>query len=46
MNILIAGDLHFNKNQFQWLADQKEYFDCLCLTGDLLDGDNHEYIVV
>lgn len=43
MNILIAGDLHFNKNQYQWLADQKEYYDCLCLTGDLLNGDSDDF---
>lgn len=43
MNILLAGDLHFNKTQFQWLADQKEYYDCLCLTGDFLDGDSDDF---
>lgn len=40
MNILVAGDLHFNKTHFKWLADQKESYDCLCLTGDFLDGDS------
>ena len=34
MNILVAGDLHFNKPQFRWLEEQKENYDCLCLTGD------------
>jgi len=43
MNILIAGDLHFNKTQFQWLADQKESYDCLCLTGDFLNGDADDF---
>lgn len=39
MNILLTGDLHFNKSQYQWLEDQKESYDCFCLTGDFLDGD-------
>ncbi len=37
MNILIAGDLHFNKSQFRWLEEQQDNYDCLCLTGDFLD---------
>jgi len=44
MNILIAGDLHFNLTQFHWLADQKESYDCLCLTGDLLNGDSDDFM--
>lgn len=43
MNILIAGDLHFNKTQLQWFSDQKEYYYCLCLTGDLLDGNSYDF---
>lgn len=37
MNILVAGDLHFNIEQFRWLEKHKESYDCLCLTGDFLD---------
>ena len=37
MKILVVGDLHFIKPQFMWIEKQKEQFDCLCLTGDLLD---------
>lgn len=36
MIILVAGDLHFNKPQFRWLEEQKDNYDCLCLTGDLI----------
>ena len=43
MKILSAGDLHFNKTQFKWLADQKESCDCLCLMGDLLDIDSGNF---
>ena len=39
IRILVAGDLHFNKVQFQWLEEQKENFECFCLTGDFL-GDH------
>ena len=38
MRILVAGDLHFNKVHFQWLAEQQGHYDCLCLTGDFVDG--------
>jgi len=44
MNLLIAGDLHFNKTQFQWLSDQKGTYDCLCLTGDFLNGESDDLI--
>lgn len=44
MNILITGDLHFNKAQFKWLSDQKETYDCLCITGDLLNGESDNFI--
>ncbi|GAM10473.1 calcineurin-like phosphoesterase superfamily domain protein [Geobacter sp. OR-1] len=44
MKILVAGDLHFNKTQFQWLADQKSSYDCLCLTGDFLDSTSDDFI--
>lgn len=37
MKVLVAGDLHFMKSQFQWIESQKHTYDCLCLTGDLLD---------
>ena len=40
MKILLAGDLHFNKSQFQWLEDQRDVFDCFCLAGDFLDGQS------
>lgn len=43
MKILLAGDLHFNKPQFQWLAEQKENYDCLCLTGVFLDEHLGEF---
>ncbi len=43
MNILITGDLHFNKSQFQWLAEEKKMYDCLCITGDLLDGNSADF---
>jgi len=43
VNILLSGDLHFNKDQFRWLKDQKNKYDCLCLTGDFLDGDSGDY---
>ena len=37
MKILITGDLHFIKPQFKWIEEQKNQYDCLCLTGDFLD---------
>lgn len=43
MNILIAGDLHFNKTQFQWLSDQKNAYDCLCITGDSLNSESDDF---
>lgn len=38
MRILLTGDLHFNKQHFQWLSEQQDNYDCLCLTGDFVDG--------
>lgn len=43
MKILLTGDLHFNKSQFQWLEEQKDHYDCFCLAGDLLDGHSGEF---
>ena len=40
MKILLTGDLHFNKFQFQWLVNQKDHYDCFCLAGDFLDGQS------
>lgn len=43
MKIMLAGDLHFNKIQFQWLEEQKNSYDCLCLTGDFLDSGSADF---
>lgn len=37
MKILAAGDLHFNKEKYETLADMSFDCDVLCLTGDYLD---------
>jgi predicted phosphodiesterase len=43
MKLLIAGDLHFNKGHFQWLSEQQDQYDCLCLTGDFVDGQREGF---
>ena len=43
MKILLAGDLHFNKSQFEWLECQKDNYHCFCLAGDFLDGKSGEF---
>lgn len=37
MRILVAGDLHFDKEQFEWIHKRQFDFGCICLTGDYLD---------
>ncbi|HIJ96675.1 MAG TPA: metallophosphoesterase [Desulfuromonadales bacterium] len=43
MKILLTGDVHFNTSQFQWLKDQQESYDCICLAGDFLGGNSGEF---
>jgi len=43
MIILLAGDLHYNIQQFQWLKRQKENYDCLCLTGDFISENSDDF---
>jgi len=43
MIILLAGDLHYNMQQFQWLEEQKGKYDCLCLTGDFISQQSDDF---
>lgn len=44
MKILHTTDLHFNKNWFEWIANQQNNFDVFCITGDFLDDFKEEQI--
>ncbi|NBK99233.1 MAG: metallophosphoesterase [Erysipelotrichia bacterium] len=37
MKILHCSDLHFYKPWYEWISQQQDAFDVLCLTGDFLD---------
>ena len=43
MQIWLTGDLHFNKEQFEYLYHNQSGYDLLCLSGDLLDGAVDDY---
>ncbi len=43
MKILVTGDLHFKKQQFQWIEAHQNDYDCLCLTGDFLDSARDDF---
>lgn len=42
MKILHTTDLHFNKNWFNWIEKQQDYYDVFCITGDFLDDSKNE----
>lgn len=42
MEILVTGDLHFDKDKFKELSKALVDCDILCLTGDYLDDHNEE----
>lgn len=37
MRILHCTDFHYRQRWFEWLAAEAPRYDCVCLTGDLLD---------
>ncbi len=43
MRLFVTGDIHFNKSHFQWIKKNENQFDCLCITGDLIDDVRDEY---
>ena len=43
MQIWLTGDLHFNKEQFEYLYNKQSSYDLLCLSGDLLSGASDDY---
>ena len=43
MQIWLTGDLHFNREQFEYLYRNQSHYDLLCLSGDLLDGAVDDY---
>lgn len=45
MKILHTTDLHFNKHWFEWLSNQEEHYDVLCITGDFLDDSKKETLL-
>jgi Icc-related predicted phosphoesterase len=38
MTLLHCTDLHFNQQWYEWIANQQEYYDAFCITGDFLDA--------
>lgn len=42
MRVLVAGDLHFDKEHFEWIQKRQFDFECICLTGDYLDLNKGE----
>ncbi|MEA2016822.1 MAG: metallophosphoesterase family protein [Campylobacterota bacterium] len=44
MKILHTTDLHFNKKWFEWIVNEQNNYDAICITGDFLDVDNDEPI--
>ncbi|WP_082746748.1 metallophosphoesterase family protein [Aliarcobacter cryaerophilus] len=45
MNILHTTDLHFNKQWFEWIANQQENYDVFCITGDFLNDSKDETLL-
>lgn len=41
MKLLAVSDLHFGLTQFDWVAQQAEYYDAVVIAGDLLDISGH-----
>ena len=37
MKFIHLSDLHFNKQWFDWIKMQENYYDIFCITGDFLD---------
>ena len=42
MKILHITDLHFNKKWFEWIAQQENFFDVFCISGDFLESSKDE----
>ena len=42
MKLLHTTDLHFNKQWFEWIESQENYFDIFCISGDLLESRKEE----
>ena len=45
LNILHTTDLHFNKQWFEWIANQQENYDVFCITGDFLNDSKDETLL-
>lgn len=45
MKILHTTDLHFNKQWFEWIAEQQNSFDIFCITGDFLESSKDETLL-
>ena len=46
MQLLHTTDLHFNKKWFEWLYEQQDSYDVLCITGDFLEPQKMEPLEV
>lgn len=40
MKILHVTDIHFKRFVFDWISEQQNHYDAICVTGDFLDETN------
>jgi len=45
MKILYTTVLHFNKQWFEWIANQQNNYDVFCITGDFLEDSKEETLL-
>jgi len=45
MKLLHTTDLHFNQTWFEWIANQQDYFDIFCISGDFLEFSKEETLL-